>query len=230
MPGPAHITHVPLERPAYLPEEGERQTVRRHRRFPLFKAVGWAVLAPALLWLGGFLQFAGGLATETQEPVMAADAIVVLTGGDERLEAGFDLLNKGQGKRLLISGVYKTTTRSHLHRRLADPKRKLECCVDLGRAAHNTVGNARETAEWAVAHGYRTLIVVTASYHMPRSLLEMRAAMSKAGIQLVPYPVLGEHVRLDRWWLYPGTARLVAGEYSKYLVSLLRLRVLGAEI
>lgn len=187
-------------------------------------------MAPMLLWLGGFLQFASGLATESEEPVMAADAIVVLTGGEERLEAGFDLLSKGQGKRMLISGVHEATTRRHLQNRLADPDRKLDCCVDLGHAARNTIGNARETAEWASAHGYRTLIVVTASYHMPRSLLEMRAALASSGVRLVPYPVLGRHVRLDRWWLYPGTARLVAGEYSKYLVSLLRLRLLGTRI
>jgi len=161
---------------------------------------------------------------------MAADAIVVLTGGEERLEAGLALLNKGQGERLLISGVYETTTRRHLQNRLTDPDQKLDCCVDLGHSAHNTVGNARETADWAAAHGYKTLIVVTASYHMPRSLLEMRAALNEHGVSLVPYPVLGEHVRLDHWYLYPGTARLVAGEYTKYLVSLFRLRVLSARI
>lgn len=196
----------------------------------MLKTLLWAVLAPALFWAGGFLQFAGGLATESQEPILAADAIVVLTGGEERLEAGLALLHQGQGERLLISGVHQNTTRKHLQNRLGDEDRKLDCCVDLGHAARNTVGNARETAEWAAHHGYRTLIVVTASYHMPRSLLEMRAAMAASGVQLVPYPVLGDHVRLDRWWLYPGTTRLVASEYSKYLVSLLRLRILDARI
>jgi uncharacterized SAM-binding protein YcdF (DUF218 family) len=229
VPGPAQIIHVPLERPAYHPQEGERQRTIQ-RRFPALKFLAWAVLAPVLLWLGGFLQFAGGLATESEEPIIAADAIVVLTGGEERLEAGLALLSKGQGKRLLVSGVHETTTRRHLQDRLADPDQKLDCCVDLGHAARNTVGNARETAEWASTHGYRTLIVVTGSYHMPRSLLEMRAAMAASGVQLVPYPVLGSHVRLDQWWVYPGTARLVAEEYSKYLVTLLRLRVVGARV
>lgn len=231
---------MPVIRPSYVPEDEERlyRRPRRRRRRWLPALLVWMVLAPAMLWLGGFLQFANSLATESQEPIQAADAIVVLTGGKDRLEAGLGLLTRGQGKRMLISGVHETTSRQDLQALLAGTEADraadtesgsiLDCCVDLGHAALNTIGNAQETARWAARHGYRVLIVVTANYHMPRSMLEMRAALPDA--ILIPYPVRSANVPIGKWWRYPGTARLVAGEYTKYLISLIRLRVTGRAI
>lgn len=229
---------MPVIRPSYVPEDEERLYRRPRRRRPrlLSGTLVWLVLTPAMLWLGGFLQFANSLATESEEPIQAADAIVVLTGGKDRLEAGLGLLSRGQGKRMLISGVHQTTSREDLQALLPDAAANpdkasgniLDCCVDLGHAALNTIGNAQETARWAARHGYHVLIVVTANYHMPRSMLEMRAALP--GAILIPYPVRSTNVPTGKWWRYPGTARLVAGEYSKYLVSLIRLRVTGRAI
>jgi len=90
----------------------------------------------------------------------------------------------------------------------------------LGYEAMDTAGNARETAAWVSAEGYTSLRVVTAAYHMPRSLVELASAMP--GVTLVAHPVFPERVRLDAWWSWPGTASLVATEYTKYLVSRLR--------
>jgi len=57
-------------------------------------------------------------------------------------------------------------------------------------------------------------VIVTANYHMPRSLAEFSTAMP--GIRLVPYPV--PEILADRnWWLDPGSMRTLQFEYAKYL-------------
>ena len=58
--------------------------------------------------------------------------------------------------------------------------------------------------------------MITTSYHMPRSLLEFRAAMPE--VTFIPYPVRGEPPYVPSWagW------RRIGGEYTKYLASYLR--------
>ncbi len=68
--------------------------------------------------------------------------------------------------------------------------------------------------------GYHSLRLVTASYHMPRSLLEFRRAMPD--IEILPYPVFPVRFKQDQWWLWPGTLTLLVTEYDKYLLSLAR--------
>ena len=66
----------------------------------------------------------------------------------------------------------------------------------------------------------RSLRLVTAAYHMPRSLLEFRHAMPE--IEIVPHPVFPENFKQRDWWRWPGSASLIVREYSKYLVARLR--------
>lgn len=148
------------------------------------------------------------------------DAIVVLTGGSERLRAGLDLLARGLAERLLVSGVHRDVRLEELFA-LAPTDDSLRCCVDLGYAASDTIGNAREAAAWMRAHGFRSLRLVTSNYHMPRSMLEFRSAMP--GIEIKRQPVDPGTVHLDRWWAWPGTARLIVSEYNKFLVALARV-------
>ncbi len=89
------------------------------------------------------------------------------------------------------------------------------CCVDLDYEARNTIDNATETSEWVAKHKYNSIIVVTSNYHMPRALAELGRAMP--GVTLIPYSVVDNNVHLDRWWTYPGTAKLLISEYLKYL-------------
>lgn len=101
------------------------------------------------------------------------------------------------------------------------PAARAACCVDLGRSAENTIGNAGEAAQWIVTHGYKRVIVVTASYHMPRSLLELHAV--KPDIEFIAYPVFPDDVRLGDWWRDPYTSSVLAGEYMKFLAATVRV-------
>jgi uncharacterized SAM-binding protein YcdF (DUF218 family) len=175
----------------------------------------------AVVWFLGFLSFIYTLPESPPDPLPQADGIVALTGGEERIVAAMALLGANKGGRLLISGVHPDVTRDALKKRVADPANLFACCVDLDRAARNTAGNAIETARWVKKMGYRSVIVVTAQYHMPRSLIELKRELPDVG--LIPYPVFPDKVHARDWWRDLGTARFLASEYVKYLVARLRI-------
>ncbi len=190
------------------------------------------ILILLMAWAVGLLAFANRVANSTPPPdPPEADAIVALTGASTvRLEAAEALLEEGLGRRLLISGVNRETTRKQVRATVitagsAAAGRAFDCCVDLGFKAANTRGNARETAPWVARHHYRTLIVVTADFHMPRALLELQAAMP--GVVLYPFPVATEAVDARRWWTSPDQARRMVLEYCKYVVILIRNELLA---
>ena len=181
-----------------------------------------AILVVLLVWSTGLLAFAARVdrMTPADDPA-PADAIVALTGGSgERISAGVRLLEDGRARRLLISGVGQHVTRGELQTIVGAAKPLFDCCVDLGFQAANTLGNARETANWARSHGFRTLILVTADYHMPRARLELRAALPEATIE--PYPVATNELKAGEWWKTGLGAQRMILEYCKYLAVLAR--------
>jgi uncharacterized SAM-binding protein YcdF (DUF218 family) len=187
---------------------------------PLARAARWAVLGAlvaVVLALIGLARFAIPPAAESA--AAPTDAVVVLTGGSQRLHSGIDLLREGKGRMLFVTGVGRRVDLGELLRAAGeDTPRSLVCCIALGHEAENTAGNALETARWMRRQGYHSLRLVTAWYHMPRSLLEFERAMP--GIRIVPHPVFPERVREEYWWAWRGTAALLIGEYEKYLAAL----------
>jgi uncharacterized SAM-binding protein YcdF (DUF218 family) len=150
-----------------------------------------------------------------------AEGIVVLTGGERRLSVAAALLADKRGKRLLISGANPIATRQILFQRSGLSAALFKCCVDVGYDAHDTSGNAFETKAWAQANHFSRLIIVTSSYHMPRTLTEFERAMPDA--TLIPYPVLAR--RSGDWWSDAVKARVIFFEYVKFLPSAARLAV-----
>ena len=190
---------------------------RRRPRLVVFAIA--CLVALALLWASGLVWFAAGLPKQVSDPDRKTDAIVVLTGGAERLHTGLDLLAKGVAGRLLVSGVHESVTVPELLRSYSEPP-SLSCCIDLGYEADDTVGNAAEASAWMRAQNFHSLRLVTATYHLPRSLLEFRSAMPD--IEIVPHPVFPASMQGNDWWMRPKTIWLTAIEYSKFLVAELR--------
>lgn len=180
-----------------------------------------------VLWCAGLAAFGSRVAGSTPAPVPpAAEGIVALTGASSmRIEAATRLLELGKGKRLLISGVNREVRPQELRDVTRSAGHAFDCCVDMGFQAEDTQGNARETAAWAAKHKFKSLIVVTADYHIPRSVLELRAAMP--GVELHPYPVVTGTLNAQQWWRRSGDARRLVVEYSKYLAILTREGVRG---
>ena len=179
------------------------------------------------IWVVGLLAFAARIERSTPPPEpRPADGVVALTGpASARIEEAMRLLEDGKARRMLVSGVNRKASREDIRSVARAPGRIYDCCVDLGYTAVDTVGNAEETAAWARAHGFRSLIVVTSDYHIPRSILELKGAAPEIAFQ--PYPVDTDELDTRRWWKNARNARRLIFEYSKYLVILGREAVLG---
>jgi uncharacterized SAM-binding protein YcdF (DUF218 family) len=185
------------------------------------------ILILLMIWTVGLFAFAARVARSTpaQDPT-AADGVVALTGPSAlRIAAAMKLLEDGKARRLLVSGVNRMTSRADVRSLAKAPGRLYDCCVDLGFSAADTIGNARETAAWARAYHFKRLIVVTADYHMPRAVLELRGALPDAQVQA--YPVATDELNARRWWRSGGDARRMVIEYCKYLVILSREAILS---
>jgi len=193
---------------------------RKQRGLGGFAVAGLAVLAVTIAWGVGFLAFVSAIPETVEDPTGQTDAIVVLTGGSGRLEEGITLLSEKRAKKLFVSGVYQGVD----VRQLLDISRKapeeLTCCIVLGYAANSTLGNATETAEWLADERFKSIRLVTASYHMPRSLIEFRHVMPN--VRIVPHAVFPPQFKREEWWQWPGTAQLILIEYLKYLAATVR--------
>jgi len=197
---------------------------------PAARPRGWlrativAALAIAFVGAGvGFVAFLSQLRGAEIKPDRNADGIVVLTGGSSRVSDAMALLAGGYGRRLLISGVHPTNAASDISRSLPDNQSLLGCCVDLNRSAVNTLSNAAETQRWARDRGFRSLIVVTSNYHMPRAIVELSHAMPD--VTLIPFAVVGDKWRDEPWWTSGATLRLLLSEYVKYVAAEVRVRL-----
>lgn len=172
-----------------------------------------------VVWCVGFLSFASTLPAPGSDTART-DAIVVLTGGSARLATGFDLLHQNRADKLFVSGVSSGIEPMDLAA-LADAETdQVACCVSVGYQAANTVGNATETAAWMRDQGYQSLRLVTADYHIRRSLVEFQRAMPT--ITIVIHPVAPTTVNTRRWWRDPDAGWLVVSEFNKYLVAMAR--------
>jgi len=186
--------------------------------------IGFCLIAfLTTLIAAGFLGFANSLAREERSLEIEAESVVALTGGSDRVFEAAGLLARRQAHRLLITGVNRTTQGAALERILPISRELFSCCVDLGYQAQDTEGNARETRDWMQRRRLKgPLIVVTSNYHMPRALLELEAALP--GVELYPFPVVGEHVRVETYLEDRRVLRLLLREYFKFLRALARTR------
>ncbi len=186
-----------------------------------------ALLLVLVAWLAGFLAFAAAIPATVRDPDRPVDAIVVLTGGDSRLAEGFALLDQGLAKKMLISGVSNGVDMPALLQTLdgsAQPNQAVvDCCVTLGYDARSTEGNARESLRWLGENKFTTIRLVTANYHMNRSLLEFHRVMP--GIAIIPNPVFPRQMQDPYWFARPGTVFLLFNEYHKYLAAAARARI-----
>jgi uncharacterized SAM-binding protein YcdF (DUF218 family) len=208
----------PIQRCARVP----RSLLRRAVRSTSLLASGIALL------LGfGFLWFLWRVPGDEVVLHRTADGIVALTGGPSRIADAMELLASGRGKRLLISGVSRTTSSNEISRLNPEFEQWVRCCVDFDHSV-NTLGNAIETRRWAEHRGVRSLIVVTSNYHMPRALAEI--AHQLPDVALIPFPVVTDRQRTEPWWGSASNVRLMLSEYLKYLVAKLRMRVASVPV
>ena len=181
------------------------------------------IVLTLLAYAIGFVLFVSNLPVAPAE-MPRADGIVVLTGGDERLETAVSMLEGGVAERLLVSGTALSVTKKTVGK-ISGGGPRFDCCADIGYAAEDTHGNAEEAALWAREHKFNSLILVTGRHHMPRTIKEFSARMPD--ITLIAYPVEQSGVALVQWWQRPRTAQFLHKEYFKYLASMVTTRLAG---
>jgi uncharacterized SAM-binding protein YcdF (DUF218 family) len=157
-----------------------------------------------LLYLLGFIIFAVTLGAPAGD--VHTDAAVVITGGSGRIEQAIDVLQRGNAKRLLISGADPSVRKIDLVHRLGGKKKLLDCCVDLGSESVDTRSNAEETGRWLAKHHYRSVRLITSDWHMRRARYEFRRVLDH------DYTVVPDAVKTQ-----PRFTTLF-GEYNKYLL------------
>ena len=184
--------------------------------------IGCAVLAA--IFISGLQYFVLNLPRHMESPTRQSDGIVVITGGQQRLDAGLTLLATDTAAKLLISGVGAGLSKVILANDLQlDQTQRdlLICCAELEFAARDTRGNARAAGHWAEINKLESMYLVTANYHMPRAKLAFEREMPHINLQY--WPVSPDDLQIDSWWTNPGLVRLLAREYAKFLAEFIRL-------
>jgi len=174
-------------------------------------------------FIAGLQHFVLTLPQAPQGQLQVTDGIVVMTGGQQRLDDGLRLLTTQDSGKMLISGVGEGVSRAVLVQELGLDDHQAEllfCCVELDFEAGNTRGNAIATRTWAVGHKMRSIRLVTASYHMPRALVVFARELPE--FDLYQWPVVPADLNLSSWWRDRAMIRLLSREYAKYLAETIR--------
>jgi uncharacterized protein (DUF952 family)/uncharacterized SAM-binding protein YcdF (DUF218 family) len=180
--------------------------------------------------MGGFGVFIFAIPRHVEDNHTNTQAIVVLTGGRERLKTGYQLLKDNRAHMIFISGVHPEENLKSLFKLLEtsgviarEERKPLTPVTHLGFDAENTKENAEETAAWVKKNKVTSLRLVTAAYHMPRSLLELHRLLPQTTI--IPHPVFPNGFTPLRWWRYEGAFSLIFSEYNKFLWAFMRMHV-----
>lgn len=187
-------------------------------RFVVAAAITAAFAALALLLWFGFT-----MPGTPDEAAAKTDAIVVLTGGEARIEVGYDLLKQDLAKRLFVTGVDPKVTRPELLKRLGDPPADLATRIEFESQATDTIGNASKTAAWFNSQNMKSMRLVTANYHMRRSRLLFQRAMPDA--RILSHPVIPKGLGAGEWWSTRRDTEVVAREMAKYFATLFHIPV-----
>lgn len=163
-------------------------------------------------WLGGFCLFAYKINHYPLNKNQKTDAIVVLTGGRNRISEAVELLNAGLADKLFISGVEKNTSLQAICKSqdIPLPQKK----VLLEKKSTNTIENAIETQSWIKKNNISSIRLVTSNYHLPRSVQEFQ--YQNPSLTIIPHPVFSDFVA-KKWWKKGRSFCLIAMEYNKFL-------------
>lgn len=177
----------------------------------------YGVLTIFIAWALGFVLFTRYINSFDIDTNTKTDAIIVLTGGRNRISEGIRLLNENLADKLFISGVPENISIGQIEKQAkikADDENKIE----LGRKAKNTIENAIETEEWIKKNNIKSIRLVTSSYHIPRSLQEFIVYVTMGNdLKVVLNPIYSPNVN-HKWWKSWGTFRLLMMEYNKFLI------------
>ena len=188
----------------------------------LLKKIALVILTLVLLWAGGLIFFITKINKDIPPTTDQVDAIIVLTGGQNRINTGLAFFTENISGQLFITGVHPDTKLEDIKEKWTG-KRLPACCITLGHEATTTAQNAQETEKWLAGKNYSTIILITSHYHMPRALVEFSTIIPLS--QITPYAVRQPNFSL----LNQAHARLILSEYHKTTFRWLQIKT-GIEI
>lgn len=178
------------------------------------------ILTVFLLWAGGLAWFVLTIPTHVDNPSQKTDAIVVLTGGTERIETALKLIDCQLAQRLLISGVNPQTTLKDILGAVTMSYKNLDpSIIDLDYQSDSTCENAQQTAKWIWNHNFRSVRLVTAHYHIHRSLLEFYQRLPD--VEIIVHPIVPRIFQKGDWYWNLDAWSILWREYHKYVGALL---------
>lgn len=181
-----------------------------------------ALMTLCLIWVLGWLWFAASVVSmKPDDDWVKTDAIIVLTGGGNRVNTGLDLLAADKAQYLFISGVNAQVKPAELIGLWKGDHAKVLPRMILGYAAADTASNAIESQEWILKNNIKTVRLVTANYHMARSMLMFHEQVPD--VTIYRHPVIPDD--FEPW--SRGFWVLTFSEYNKMLATWLRLDLLN---
>ena len=116
--------------------------------------------------------------------------IIVLTGGKSRIEKGVDLLSKGYGDKLFISGVFMPSEIEAKFSLEKEKKELFKCCVFFDQKSKNTLENAQEVDKWLNQNkNIKSIILISSYYHLPRSMMIFEKKI-RSSVKIYPKPAI----------------------------------------
>lgn len=175
------------------------------------------------LWFGGLVWFIEDMPQGTSDPSLKTSAIVVLTGGNNRISEGLELLSQNKSRKLLISGVrpgasLKAVIQASGYNGAIDAKK-----IALDYKSTTTLENAQNVAKWVAQKEIKSIRLVTANYHMRRALIEFDHYLKD--VKIVPHAINPLDPVRKTWCKDYKIFCLYLNEYHKYLGAFARMKI-----
>jgi uncharacterized SAM-binding protein YcdF (DUF218 family) len=148
------------------------------------------------------------------------DVVAVLTGGQGRLKEAFFFLESGRAKTLFISGIDEDVSLQDIFKanNISALPDEYPGKIFVDRISKSTRENAVEIKKIAEWLRVSSLLVVTSSYHMRRSMYKIERELARTPslpIKIYQWPVESPNFDRELWWLSFTGWKILLSEYFK---------------
>lgn len=148
-----------------------------------------------------------------------ADAVLVFTGGENRIAEGYRAWREGKGRELFILGAGQEAKLAAILPGGAEVSPDDLPRIHIEGWSANTLENAISAKSIAVSRAYRNVILVTSDYHVPRAHLALREVLPPA-VSISVIPVMSDWKRKGAWYRLPRLFFVEGWKYWGYRLFL----------
>ena len=165
-----------------------------------------------------------------EDPLEPSDAIVALSGGEDRIAEAARLYQDKYARTVILTetgeflpewNVNYSTLLIAEAVRLGIPSGAITVTEE---AATSTLDEARIVRDLMANRGFKSCIVVTDPFHTFRTRLIFRDVFEGSGISVAVKPVTGHWYKSRSWWLTSQGRTATIQEYAKLFAYLLGIK------